>query len=62
MKMNASFKLSKTTKRILSTLIGEARTVFKKRMIQAEYARSISERVILTGREPKEKLNEIKVD
>jgi hypothetical protein len=55
MKMNATFKMSKPIKRMLSTLSGDARTVFKKEMIQAEYARSINERVILTGREPKEK-------
>lgn len=55
MKMNATFKLSKPTKRVLSTLTGEARTAYKREMIQAEYAKSINERVILTGREVKEK-------
>jgi hypothetical protein len=51
MKMNATFKLSKPTKRMLSTLTGEARSIFKKSMIDAEYTRSINDRVILTGRE-----------
>lgn len=51
MKTNATFKLSKSTKRILSTLTGESRTIFKKAMIDAEYTRSTGGRVILTGRE-----------
>ena len=55
MKTNATFKMSKPTKRVLSTLSGEARAVFKKEMIQAEYIRSTTDRVILTGRESKEK-------
>jgi hypothetical protein len=55
MKTNATFKLSKTTKRMLSILTGEARSKFKKSMIDAEYTRSTTERVILTGRESKEK-------
>ena len=55
MKTNATFKLSKPTKRMLSTLTGEARTIFKKTMIDAEYIRSTTDRVILTGRESKEK-------
>jgi hypothetical protein len=51
MKTNATFKLSKPTKRMLSTLTGEARSNFKKSMIDAEYTRSMNDRVILTGRE-----------
>jgi hypothetical protein len=55
MKMNATFKISKPTKRVLATLTGEARTIYKKEMIQAEYTASVNDRVILTGKEPKEK-------
>lgn len=55
MKMNSTFNLSKPTKRVLATLTGEARTNYKKEMIQAEYSASINDRVILTGKEPKEK-------
>jgi hypothetical protein len=51
MKTNSTFKLSKPTKRILSTLSGQARSIFKKTMIDAEYTRSTTDRVILTGRE-----------
>ena len=55
MKMNSTYKMSKSTKRILSTLSGEARAIYKKEMIQAEYIRSTTDRVILTGKESKEK-------
>lgn len=55
MKTNATFKMTKPTKRVLSTLTGQARSIYKKEMIQAEYIRSTTERVILTGRESKEK-------
>jgi hypothetical protein len=55
MKTNATFNLSKPTKRLLSTMTGEPRRLFKKAMIQAEYIRSTTDRVILTGRESKEK-------
>ena len=51
MKTNATFNLSKPTKRLLSTMTGESRRIFKTAMIQAEFTRSTSERVILTGRE-----------
>ena len=55
MKTSATFKMSKPTKKILSTLTGESRSIFKKLMIDAEYTRSTSSRVILNGKETKEK-------
>lgn len=61
MKTNATFNLSKPVKRLLSTMTGEPRRLFKLAMIQAESVRNTSERVVLTGKETKSKQNEAKV-
>ena len=38
MKLNSTFKLSKSTKRVLATKPGQAATDYKKSMIDAEFS------------------------